>query len=549
MKNIKNILFSALLVPVFAVAQKPAGGGVEQNQDVIKNFDARLIDAEKVKTTPYLPSIDTSTKAQNYNVPTRSVNVAYLPPKLRPIAMKPEGVPEAYNGYAKLGYGLPNSPYAELGYHLTQDKSYNIDLHLKHHSADNAAIANQRFSNTEGDLSGSFFAPNGMAIDGKLGYGTNAKYLYGYDHLKDTFESAVAKQNFNLFKAGAKLYNSLKTEADFSYAAGFDYYRLSDNFASIESDFDVRLEGTKWFADKHPFNLQIRADLNSLDTANTAKTQNLTTIYIKPNFTYHADAFKIKLGANIANYNDNYYPMPDIEATANLAGAQLTLFAGWKGDVIKNSFKNISDYNPYVKSRFLAKNTQKIEYFGGIKGSLSALQYQLQAGYSTNNDLALFLSDPNEKFKRFNILYDTVNIVNIRGTVIYKPIKALELTGTISQNAYSLKKEDRAWGLPSLDVNVLAKYWAIPDVANIKANLFVQNGVNVKDPTLVSATNLTGATRLDGLLDLNVGAEYWFSKNIGAFLDLNNVLNFKRERWLNYPGFGFNFLGGITARF
>jgi outer membrane receptor protein involved in Fe transport len=46
-----------------------------------------------------------------------------------------------------------------------------------------------------------------------------------------------------------------------------------------------------------------------------------------------------------------------------------------------------------------------------------------------------------------------------------------------------------------------------------------------------------------------VGGNYYFSKNIGVFLDVNNVLNNKRERWYDYPMVGLNFLAGLTARF
>jgi hypothetical protein len=48
---------------------------------------------------------------------------------------------------------------------------------------------------------------------------------------------------------------------------------------------------------------------------------------------------------------------------------------------------------------------------------------------------------------------------------------------------------------------------------------------------------------------LSLGGELFFSKNVGVFFDANNLLNLKRERWYNYPTFGLNILGGITARF
>jgi hypothetical protein len=34
-----------------------------------------------------------------------------------------------------------------------------------------------------------------------------------------------------------------------------------------------------------------------------------------------------------------------------------------------------------------------------------------------------------------------------------------------------------------------------------------------------------------------------------VFLDINNLLNNRRERWYRYPTIGTNFMGGFVARF
>ena len=57
------------------------------------------------------------------------------------------------------------------------------------------------------------------------------------------------------------------------------------------------------------------------------------------------------------------------------------------------------------------------------------------------------------------------------------------------------------------------------------------------------------ADNLNGLFDLSLGAEYQATENIGIFFQLNNLANNRRQRWANYPTYGINILGGITARF
>ncbi|MBL7815456.1 MAG: hypothetical protein JNL70_10610 [Saprospiraceae bacterium] len=544
MRKIKSlILYIFALAPFAAFAQKDVPS---QSQDVIKNFDAKLLETERINVNPVLPAVDTATKAQAYTIPNKVLNVDYTAPRMRPVAIKTEKLPPQYKGYAKAGYGLPNSPYLEGAYRFGDPRKYLVGLKLKHHSADNGkALENQRFSTTNGELNGTFYAQAGLAVDAKIGYDNNTRQFYGYNHDKFSYAREDTKQKFNTLSAGAKVYNSARTVADFNYALGLNFYNMNDNFSNKETDFNIRAEATKWFSEKHPLSIVLRTEFTTL-SPKSDKTQNLNNIILNPSFTFKGDAFSIRAGANLVSHKDVFYPLPDIEANANIAGNIIQAFAGWKGDFVKNSYRNLSNYNPFIApDSFAIKNTVKTEYYGGVKGSISLFDYSAQVGFSDNKNLALFLPDTTDKYRRFDVLYDTVKIFNIRGAITMHPIKNMELVATASQNIYTANNQKAAWGLPSTDINVAAKYTVVSkgdQTALAKASLFVQNGVPVK-------TKTGDIQRLNPLFDINIGGEYWFSKNIGAFLDINNLLNLKRERWQNYPNLGMNILGGFTARF
>lgn len=550
MKNIKNLL---ILVAILTAGKAAAQGGKpnnvpDQSQDVVKNFDAQLLESEKVKINPVLPPVDTATKAQTYSVPNKVLNVDYQPPRMRPIALPQQKLPPQYNGYAKLGYGFPNSPYGEAAYRYGDPKHYLVGLNVKHHSASDAKIENQKFSKTNVEATGTFYAQAGIAVDAKLYNISDVYHYYGYNAVSDSsFTPAAVKQSFGIFGASIKAYNSARTVADFNYGLGLNFYSMGDNFSSKETDFNLKAEGTKWFNEKHPLSLIVRTEFTSLDTTDGGKKQTLNNIYLQPSFTFKGSIYSIKLGANLISHEDVFYPKPDIEANLNLAGNKLGVFAGWRGDFNKNSYRNLTKYNPFIYSRQKIENTDVNEIYGGVKGNVSAFSYSAQAGWSDNKNLALFLTDTTDLKRRFKVLYDTVKIVNIRAAVTMTSIENLELTGTVSQNIYTARRSEAAWGLPSLDVNVSAKYKVLDNpknntMANLKASLFVQNGVNY-----INAQKQ--ADRLDPLFDISLGGEIFFTKNIGAFLDVNNLLNLKRERWQNYPTFGLNVLAGVSARF
>ena len=105
--------------------------------EVIKNFEARLADAEKIKVSPKLPTLDTTKKVYQYNINTAAVDLNYQAPSIRPIAMRPDKPADAYNGYAMLGFGTPNSPIGELAYQFVNPGWYQVGIDLTHHSANN----------------------------------------------------------------------------------------------------------------------------------------------------------------------------------------------------------------------------------------------------------------------------------------------------------------------------------------------------------------------------------------------------------------------------
>ena len=66
----------------------------------------------------------------------------------------------------------------------------------------------------------------------------------------------------------------------------------------------------------------------------------------------------------------------------------------------------------------------------------------------------------------------------------------------------------------------------------------------------MKSATITGLEKeLEGGVDLNIGIDYRYSKMISVYLNLNNLLNYKRENYLFYPGFGFQAMLGASFRF
>ena len=50
------------------------------------------------------------------------------------------------------------------------------------------------------------------------------------------------------------------------------------------------------------------------------------------------------------------------------------------------------------------------------------------------------------------------------------------------------------------------------------------------------------------MLDISLHGDYYFTSALGAFIELNNLVGNKSERWAGICAFGFNAKAGVMVR-
>jgi hypothetical protein len=562
MNKIKIInIFSLILLSInlFAQKNKNNGGISGGSVDVEATYKATLLESEKVKTDFSLPSLDTSIKAQKYELSQRTFKVDYLPPKLRPIAMGTDkkDLKDIKNGYVKVGYGVPASPYGEASYAFRQEKLQAL-VSLNHYSIKSKQNELMRYSNTGGRVSGNYYLNKNYALGGYVGYNQERPNYYA---IETNPTNKKTSQKFKLFDIGTSIFNIGQTATNFTYGAGLDIYRLGDDYGSKEIGAKIEGKATKWFADKHPLSVALKGDFSSFTSSAAERRESLNNLYIQPSFTFHGGAFYAQIGANLASNSDEWTPFPMLELSVNALGNKLAIFGGWKGDLKKNTYRTMTDFAPFLNFRISellpanAKlaNTSFYDYYGGVKGHWGKVDYNFQGGYRPTDNLAVFRNDvefTDGNSKRLDTItlhtvYTDVDITYLKGTIAAELFKGFELSATIAQNIYKMKDSagvNRPYHLPASDITAMAKYRTLENKLLLKGQLFFQNGVpyfNAARPK----------DNLGALLDLSFGSEFNINNMFSVWLDVNNVLNNKRERWVRYPNFGINVLGGLKVKF
>lgn len=519
------------------LAQQP--GLPTEKVEVVKNFNARLADAEKIHAGPAALPIDTTVALKPYQVDADPMPLEYEAPKLRPLALRREKLPELYQGYLKGGYGNLRSPYVEGGYTF-RTKSNDFDAHLGflHHSASNTRIENQRFASTQSVLNARYTLPAGLTIAAEGGFNQMAVGYYGYDHDSLDFTPEQSRQAFNKVHLGMEVSNAKGNDYGLDFKASARFYSLWDKFDSRENGLDLLASATKWFADSHPLRLEAGYDLSAFrDTTGT----RLSNLFIKPSFTFHGEAFRIKAGMNLVAGSGGTRILPDLEALVSLAGNAFGVYAGWKGAHLQQNMDLLSGYNPFIETRLAPRTTFWNDIHAGVKGASGGWNYQGQVGFKRVSDLALFLPDSLDS-RKFEVLYDTAKVLYLSANAEVELWKGFFLQGNLLNNIYDLDGTEKAWHLPGLEANLGARYRMLEDKLVLQADAWAASGVHTLD-------NEGNAKRLGNLFDLSLGARYQIQEHFGVWMQANNVTHNRRERWERYPSFGFNILGGILVRF
>ena len=514
---------------------------------VVKHFEAKLMDAERIAVLPELPPPDTARIHGAYHLPPKTIEVDYPAPRIRPLRFRGDKLNPVYKGHVKAGGGLPSALYADASYHYAEKDKYDFTLFLNHHSANNSKkLENQRFSKLRIGGDGNYYFDQGFGINGHLAFDQNTPYYYGYNFdpaFKDTSVLAAdVRQRFNMISAGGALFNSVPTAGDINYKVYTDLYRLTDDYGAKETGFIFGLGGTKWIDNTHSFDLRLITDFTGFQDTSQHRLHNF---FLQPAFTLHGDVFRLKAGINIASHDDNFFFYPDVEAEYEVLGNNLAIFAGAGGGLQKNTLRSFSADNPYINNRLELRNSDITEYYGGIRGDVKILTYSGRISYKKVKNLPLYLPEDellNPLRKRFKVVYDTATIVRIQGSVGARPISSLKLDLTVGQNIYSLAQEEKPWHLPVFDLKANVSYEVIEEVAFVRAALYMENGLFTKDEE-------GNTLALNPLFDVSLGGEYFVAKNFGIFLDINNLANNKRQRWYRYPTLGLNVMGGISLRF
>jgi hypothetical protein len=168
--------------------------------------------------------------------------------------------------------------------------------------------------------------------------------------------------------------------------------------------------------------------------------------------------------------------------------------------------------------------------------------YLAKVSFLKYTDLPLFVNDSLTGMGFQTLEESQIKNVQLHGELAFTAPQHFSLTVAADiNNYYGQKTEPEPYHLLPFQLTSKLRWQPVKDVT-FKADLFTWGGPWYLSEAKTSKT-------LSGAFDLNAGIEFSIFKNVGLWLDCNNILNDQYQRWNQYQALGFNFVGGVVFSF
>ena len=537
----------SLLFVFFAMAKLSAQGDSNigtEDITVSKEYEARIADAQKINVNPSISDVELPAPALSYSVPSKLLELKYPAHSMRPYSI-PKVTTEKYNSsYIKLGFGSQFSPLAEIVYINNDSENLKFGAFYKHLSA-YGKRENQKFMDNN---VGAFvkYTMKKTELGANFNFEQDVDYFYGYNPEDTTFKAKDVKHRVREIGGDIYIKNAMISDKNFDHKQLITASFANDNFKVNEWFLNYKANFTKVMKNKHFFNIMADIDVsNYTPSAPDRGDLEREVFQFGGDYTFNNDDWKLTAGlvAAIGDINDDqqFNIYPKLYTEKRLLKNFLVFYSGWSRRLQKNTYLNFAKENPFIKYDIMLENSRVEDRMAGFKGSVGEFSWNARFSNKVIKQMPLYVNDPLD-MSRFNVIYDkNMTVINVNVEAGYDWNKKFRSLLSFDFMLYEPDEQAKAWHLPMINTNFSTSY-LLKEKLLMRAELFGVAGAFARD--------LNGdAQKIKGMVDLNLGADYQFTKYLSFFAQLNNLANFKYQKWYNYPTFGFNAMVGVQFRY
>jgi len=509
---------------------------------------------EKVPPRPFEPVMPPIT----YQVTKITFSGSNYVPTIRPLRIKQEELTKMYGDYISGGIGNYQSFMLDGSIATKRDKKKMLGADFYWRSFGNGPVDddNSAQSVTKFHVFGNTTTKAAL-IGGDVSYNNRRGYFYGYTPGAD-IDRDLLKQVYESLAFTASLENLKK--ADFSYRLTGGYSRMEDAYLTSESELSLKFDaGYELRTDQR---LTLLAEVFGINRQDSLYDQKRNLVRLQPAYTFKPnEKVTLTAGLNMAITNDTFidgsgsfkvYPHVKVDYQAS---ERFALYALVTGNLEKVNLHTLSAENFWLDVNQSMVHTEKANLFdAGFRANVgNRFSTRLGASFTTFKNPYFYKSvrDPYDPagvsvglpVDKFELVYDkSLSQFNpyVEASVYHSDVFSTTLR--MDYFSYQTDTLTEPWHRPTYKGDVRLQY-NLYNKLHFQVGFLLQGGMKAQDPVSGVVQTLTTAT------DLNMKVRYFISRQLSAFIQLDNILANQYPIYYNYPARGFQAMVGASLSF
>jgi hypothetical protein len=580
MINIMKRLTISILVLIFALSLTgqtvTKESALKREVTLYNPFKPTVQEATKKSYLPDMSDTVAISPEFSYEVSPRPFMPEYKVSPIKAASLIADPLPKLYKSYINAGFGNYITPLAEVSISNTRSKKGAIGFYAKHLSTsgkvklDNDIKVFAGYMDNEASLYGKRFLKKSV-LEGSLDYNQYVRHAYGYEPGTVNYDPTKKEIRLNYMEPGARIniYSTTTDSADLSYNFGLKYDLFYQNSNLWENNFEFNGYGAKEYKG---FYVGSGLDINVSKLSPFLHDNLRNIVSVTPFVSKSSALWSFNAGIKLVtetsqpgllsnpvqdDYKTQLHLYPDIRFSFNIVPSFINFFAGLGGELENNQPLKVIGENPYLNSDGILFNLPNTDHEliinTGVKGNAGTDgSYLLSASYSVINDLLLYKNyhfipvtpGISETSNLFTPETDNAELLNLHGELVTSPTERLSLLFKGNYYNYTMTSNDFAWNKPEWDATVGLRY-------NLRNKILAGAELSAegkRKALLLSGTGLSTETvfELPAHLNINLSAEYRYTKILSFWVKINNISFTPYNEWLFYPTMRFVGMVGFT---
>ena len=510
---------------------------------VVEDFKPTIPQATRLDEKATFADTTKRDRSQEYTVIATDLKSDYKTRPLKAAKVKPDKIPKLYATKVDFGFGNAYTTKASVVHNSMRSKTLSYGVLLNH-------FANKYY--IDGDIAKN--SKNTMRLYAKKISSTHI-FMTNLDYDRRTsLYSLLDDENYrNRFAYTKFSFSAISQELSADKLKHHTTFFVSDlnEFSENQIQLSTNLSKT---INGQPFSLEI--EFNDYLRYNNADTRlentGLKILSFSPStfISKYGIGFDLAVDFDFMSDDSPFQFFPKIKATKEIVKDVLLVYGGLRHSEQRHTLKSLSDENPYIHSfgtnqsilgdsSFLQelKIADAQELYLGMRNVLAKGEvFEGSIAYGIVTDFAHFIHFHHHSYNRYGYNRFQVAYLDVRqlhaNVNYYRKINEIL---SLNANADYFSWDVDVYHKPNLTVDLSAsinlrdKIKVVPLISYI-GERSVMNGM---------------LNSISAQIHANLSLYYSYSKQLSAYLQLNNLNNSKKDLWLGYREVGFNGLFGL----